>query len=416
MKVPEGWKRVTLKEVARLYKGVTYKSEDYCGDAEGYIFINLKCIAKSGGFKREGIKYIKGKVLEFQRLSPDDLLIANTDLTRDGDIVGCPILVPKFDIRNEITMSMDLSKLDIHPERIDKLFLYYILMTPLARKFMKERSRGSTVLHLQTRLVPTFTFNIPIRVIEQSKIAEILSTVDDAIDKTEALIQKYQRIKQGLMQDLLTKGIDEEGNIRSEKTHKFKDSPLGRIPEEWDVRKVKDLFNLGRGRVISDEEIRKHPGVYPVFSSQTINEGEMGRIDTFDFEGEYITWTTDGAYAGTVFYRSGRFNCTNVCGTLRGKNENISHRFFAYLLSTKAKKYVSYVGNPKLMNNIMGSIELASPLDPSEQRRIASILIQIDEKLKSEQIYKQKLLAIKRGLMEDLLTGKVRVNHLLKNS
>ena len=69
---------------------------------------------------------------------------------------------------------------------------------------------------------------------EQAKIAEVLSTVDRAIEQTEALIAKQQRIKTGLMQDLLTRGIDEHGNLRSEQTHKFKDSPLGRIPVEWD--------------------------------------------------------------------------------------------------------------------------------------------------------------------------------------
>ena len=73
---------------------------------------------------------------------------------------------------------------------------------------------------------------------EQSKIAEILSTVDQAIDQTEALIAKQQRIKTGLMQDLLTRGIDENGNLRSEETHEFKDSPLGRIPVEWEVKTI----------------------------------------------------------------------------------------------------------------------------------------------------------------------------------
>ena len=68
---------------------------------------------------------------------------------------------------------------------------------------------------------------------EQAKIAEVLSTVDRAIEQAEALIAKQQRIKTGLTQDLLTRGIDEHGNIRSEKTHEFKDSPLGRIPVEW---------------------------------------------------------------------------------------------------------------------------------------------------------------------------------------
>ena len=71
---------------------------------------------------------------------------------------------------------------------------------------------------------------------EQTKIAEILSTVDQAIEQTEALIAKQQRIKTGLMQDLLTRGIDENGNLRSEDTHEFKDSPLGRIPVEWELK------------------------------------------------------------------------------------------------------------------------------------------------------------------------------------
>ena len=71
---------------------------------------------------------------------------------------------------------------------------------------------------------------------EQTKIAEILSTVDQAIEQTEALIAKQQRIKTGIMQDLLTRGIDEHGNLRSEQTHRFKDSPLGRIPMEWEVK------------------------------------------------------------------------------------------------------------------------------------------------------------------------------------
>ena len=77
---------------------------------------------------------------------------------------------------------------------------------------------------------------------EQSKIAEVLSTVDRAIEETEALIAKRQRIKTGLTQDLLTRGIDEHGNVRSEQTHKFKDSLLGRIPVEWEVRDLQSLL------------------------------------------------------------------------------------------------------------------------------------------------------------------------------
>jgi len=75
------------------------------------------------------------------------------------------------------------------------------------------------------------------------KIAGILETIYNAIEKIDKIIEKYKRIKQGLMQDLLTKDIDENGNIRDEKTQKFKNSPLGRIPEEWEVVRLEDISN-----------------------------------------------------------------------------------------------------------------------------------------------------------------------------
>jgi type I restriction enzyme S subunit len=81
---------------------------------------------------------------------------------------------------------------------------------------------------------------------------------------------------------------------------------LGRIPEHWTVTAIWHQFFLGRGRVISHEYIAENPGHHPVYSSQTESEGVMGYIGTYDFEGDYITWTTDGANAGTVSRRLGR--------------------------------------------------------------------------------------------------------------
>src|SRR6202011_3685441 len=120
-----------------------------------------------------------------------------------------------------------------------------------------------------------------------------------------------------------TKGLDP--NIR------VKDSGvewLGEIPTHWEVRAIWTLFSLGRGRVISHEEISENHGRYPVYSSQTEADGVMGYLATYDFDGEYLTWTTDGAKAGTVFTRKGRFNCTNVCGTLKARrSDQISLHF-----------------------------------------------------------------------------------------
>jgi type I restriction enzyme S subunit len=182
------------------------------------------------------------------------------------------------------------------------------------------------------------------------------------------------------------------------------------LPEGWKFSKVKDLFVDGRGRIISEEEIKNKEGIYPVYSSQTSNNGELGKINTYDFEGEFITWTTDGANAGTVFYRNGKFNCTNVCGILKPRNENINVKFFSYLLSTIAKNYVSYIGNPKLMNSTFRDIKIIHPNNYYEQQKIAEILETVDNAIEKTDKIIEKYKRIKQGLMQDLLTKGIDEN------
>ena len=142
------------------------------------------------------------------------------------------------------------------------------------------------------------------------------------------------------------------------------------------VRKysIEELCDISRGRVMSKDYIAENTGEYPVYSSQTEKNGELGRIDTFDFDGEYLTWTTDGANAGTVFYRSGKFSITNVCGLLRVKREGLITKFLYYTLNSEAPSHVNRgMGNPKLMSNVMARIKVfVPPLDV--QREIVRIL------------------------------------------
>lgn len=136
------------------------------------------------------------------------------------------------------------------------------------------------------------------------------------------------------------------------------------IDPDWPVVRVDELCELGRGRVISKRKINANPGPYPVYSSQTSGEGIFGYLGSYDFDGEYITWTTDGAHAGTVFYRKGKFNCTNVCGTLKAKADTlhvIHMRYLAQILGQLTKPYVVQVGNPKLMNKEMARIMVPAP-------------------------------------------------------
>ncbi|EMD4525645.1 restriction endonuclease subunit S, partial [Salmonella enterica] len=108
---------------------------------------------------------------------------------------------------------------------------------------------------------------------------------------------------------------------------------------EWET--LGKLALLRRGRVMSKGYFVENIGDYPVYSSQTANNGMIGSIDTFDFDGEFVSWTTDGANAGTVFYRTGKFSITNVCGLINIKDSSpLNYKYLFYWLTIEAKKHV----------------------------------------------------------------------------
>lgn len=129
---------------------------------------------------------------------------------------------------------------------------------------------------------------------------------------------------------------------------------------------------------MSKDYLKINKGNYPVYSSQTADDGVFGRINTFDYDGEYITWTTDGAYAGSIFYRKGKFSITNVCGLLKVNVDYVDTKFLVHALSIVVKKYVSAgMGNPKIMSNVMASVKVQIP-SLEEQKRIVDILDKFD--------------------------------------
>ena len=227
---------------------------------------------------------------------------------------------------------------------------------------------------------------------EQRAIAEALSDVDGLLGGLDRLIAKKRDLKQAAMQQLLT------GQTRLPGFH-----------GEWEVKAIHELSQVGRGRVISHTEISKSSSpTYPVFSSQTSNSGIMGYLDTYQFDGDYVTWTTDGANAGTVFARSGRFNCTDVCGTI--KLHDSDHRFIAAALGRVSQSHVSrHLGNPKLMNDVMKKIEVTIPKTRAEQTAIAEVLTEMDGELAGLEQRREKTRALKQAMMQELLTGRTRL-------
>ena len=238
-------------------------------------------------------------------------------------------------------------------------FLYYLIQTK--KKDLIRKSCGSTFLEISANEVRKIQVSVPSDV-EQQKIAELLSLIDKRIATQNKIIEDLKLLKSAIISlNVLHSGT-------------------------WKQFKIKDIAQIGRGRVISSIEIsqQKNP-TYPVYSSQTSNDGIMGYLDDYMFEGEYISWTTDGANAGTVFYRDGKFNCTNVCGLLKLLNGFDTH-FVSLILAEATKKYVSInLANPKLMNNIMGNIQICLP-EFEEQKRISIVFKKLQELLDVQKI------------------------------
>ena len=145
-------------------------------------------------------------------------------------------------------------------------------------------------------------------------------------------------------------------------------------PNGVEMDTIGNLCKINRGRVMSKDYLAANQGDYPVYSSQTANEGMLGKIKTYDYDGEYLTWTTDGAYAGSVFYRKGKFSITNICGLLDLQSDKLLIKFLYYYLGNVTKNYVNAgMGNPKLMSNVMERIKVAIP-PLAVQEEIVNIL------------------------------------------
>ena len=179
-------------------------------------------------------------------------------------------------------------------------------------------------------------------------------------------------------------------------------------PDGVDFSPIKDICSITRGRVMSKDYIAANAGDYPVYSSQTNNNGELGRISTFDFGGSFVTWTTDGANAGTIFYREGNFSITNVCGLLKADNSKILTKFLYYALSVTAHSYVNEgMGNPKLMSNVMA--EIVIPVPPlevqSEIVRILDSFTELTEELTAELTARKQQYEAYRSVLLGSFTG-----------
>jgi len=310
-------------------------------------------------------------------------------------------------------------------------YLAHYLRSDVFQNLMRQQSSGTTATGIQRKKLETLAVRFPISNLEQAKIAEILSTVDRAIDETDLLIAKQERIKVGLMQDLLTSGIDEHGNVRSESTHRFKDSLLGRIPDEWickplsyfvpsaeygistslgeDGIPVLRMNNLFNG--VADLSDLKYTN-RPVPDSLWLRWGDVlfNRTNSWEHVGKSGMWRDECERATFASYLV-RLIPDKTCLLpellnlwLNWSKTQIAMR----CLATPAVQQVNI--NPTNLRSMLA----AFPSGCDEQREIVLQVNKQRDVLDASRSSLHKLHSLKTALMQDLLTGQRRVTPLLK--
>lgn len=227
---------------------------------------------------------------------------------------------------------------------------------------------------------------------EQTKIADLFKNLDEKLEIEKAKHQKLVNFKKAMLEDMFPREGDTVPKIR-----------FDGFDGEWNMKKVEDLFYVTRGYVLATDKISKSKNskdFYPVYSSQTLNDGLLGFYNDYLYE-DSITWTTDGANAGTVNFRKGKFYSTNVNGVLLPKTiePNLA---IAEILNRKTPAHVTRVGNPKLMNNIMAKIEVPIPSDVNELLYISGFLNTINEKIKISSNRIEKIENFKKSMMDKM--------------
>ncbi|MEN4005964.1 MAG: restriction endonuclease subunit S [Methanobacteriaceae archaeon] len=405
--IPVDWDVVKLGEVCERIKSggtpLTSIKDHYGGDIK---FVKIKDLTTSKKYLSETSTKITEKGLNSSNAwtVPEKSVL----LGIYGSLGSTAI--------NRVHVATNQAILGIVPDKgkLNEEFLYYFF-TSSKNMFLKQ-AKHTTQANLTLEIIENLKIPLP-PLLEQQKIAEILSTTDQAIQKSDETIAKTERLKKGMMQELLTKGIGHE---------EFKGTEIGEIPAGWEVVKVNDVFEFTkkpRNLALEDELIPfiamdniPDNGIYPKkFDLMKMEDIKSG---TFFFEGDLLVAKI------TPSFENGKQCIANNLPTTFGyattevwpihetSNTNIMYLFYflkkSNVRSSLAVKMEGTTGRQRVPRNVLENLKIPLPPLP-EQQKIAEILSNIDKKLEFENKRKQKLERVKKGLMNDLLTGKKRV-------
>ena len=363
------WNENYFGNICTIRSGIGFKADEYV--EQGVPLLKIDNVGYRN-IKWNNISYLPETYLKqypFLKLNENDIVLAlNRPITNNqlkiSKLTSKDIPSILYQRVGKINVSSDYN-LD---------YIYYLL-TKNVFDFVLKTSIGSDQPFISTENLKKLIMKVP-TITEQQKIGHFLSLIDQRIQTQIKIINDYKILKNHIIKSF--------------------------IKQNGTSYLLLEIAELGRGRVINSAEISKQKNpIYPVYSSQTSNNGIMGYLDNYDYEGEYITWTTDGANAGTVYYRNGKFNCTNVCGILKIKNGYDAY-YISNILNCYTKKYVSTnLANPKLMNNVMANIKINLP-SIEQQKHSSKILQSIEYRVEIEEDIKLNLVKQKAFLLKNM--------------
>lgn len=423
----DGWITSALPDLLQQMKSggtpETSRSDFYGGDIP---FVSIEDMTACGKFLEKTKKKITDLGLKNSNcwLVPEHSILYSIYAT-----IGMPRINSTPVVTNQAILALQHKAGKIKSE-----YLYYWLesIRPLVLNFASQTTQSN----LNATTVKGFLVRHPVLLEEQSKIAEVLSTVDQAIEQTDALIAKQQRIKTGLMQDLLTRGIDEHGQLRTEQTHAFKDSPLGRIPVEWDVVRLGEIADISAGITLGKTHEGPDTVELPYLRVANVQDGylDLAEIKTIRVPNSYLDKYAlmDGDVLmneGGDFDKLGRGavwrNQVPIClhqnhvFKVRPHKEILASDFLAAVSASPYGKAFFMMASKQSTNLAsINSTQLKAfsiPL-PSyqEQLRTQSQFNVLSEVSNGSEAELKKLKSLKTALMQDLLTGRKRVTDLLE--
>ncbi|MFA5925618.1 MAG: restriction endonuclease subunit S [Parcubacteria group bacterium] len=404
-KLKEEWIRVKLADISQIKRGASPRpigDPRYFSD-KGRGWIRISDVSKSYKYLKRTKQYLS-ELGEERSVKVDrgDLIMSICAT------VGKPIMIKIPACIHDGFVLFD----KLHKKKVDTEFLFYALLNS-ENTFLGSGQTGSQK-NLNTTIVGNTEILLP-PIYKQKIIAEILSKVDEDIEKTCEVIKKSEKIKKGLMRELFTKGIGHK---------KLKKTKLGMIPEEWEVLSLGEMGIFSKGKGISKKELiptglpairygeiyTKHNFIikkfYSFISKKTASEsisikkGDIlftGSGETPEEIGKSVAYLGDEkAYAGGDII---------IFSPSKGNSLFLSYLFNSPLVRNDLTKLGQGNSVVHMYKGLLEKIKVAIP-NIDEQNNIAGIISKIDEKIDGYKKTKSKLETLKKGLMQDLLSAK----------